>query len=509
MTESGVFPVEPWHVRETRLDLDLLAQSESVFALSNGHIGLRGNLDEGEPHGIPGTYLNSFYELRPLPYAEARLRLSRSPGQTIVNVTNGKLIRLLVDDEPFDVRYGELLAARAGPGPAGRHPAPQRRVGVAGRPAGPGPHRRGWCRSPSGRSPRSTTRSRPVDGDAPADPAVRAGGQRAAAAASQRPAGGGRAGHAAGGRGAGRPATAARCWCTAPGAAGCGWPPAWTTLVEAPGQARASRPRPTTTGPRTTVAVHARAGRAAAGGQAPRVRLVQPRGPRRRCATRSPRRWPAPGYTGWDGPARRAARLPRRLLGRRRRRGRRRPGAAAGGPVRAVPRAAGRRPRRAPRPIPAKGLTGPGYDGHAFWDTETFVLPVLTYTQPRRGRRRAALAALHPRAGPGAGRRRSACAARRSRGAPSAAQECSAYWPAGTAAFHINADIADAVDALPRRPPATTTFERECGLELLVETARLWLLARPPRPPRRAATSTASPARTSTPRSPTTTSTPT
>ena len=32
------------------------------------------------------------------------------------------------------------------------------------------------------------------------------------------------------------------------------------------------------------------------------------------------------------------------------------------------------------RPIPAKGLTGPGYDGHAFWDTETFVLPVLTYT---------------------------------------------------------------------------------------------------------------------------------
>ena len=42
-----------------------------MFALSNGHIGLRGNLDEGEPNGLPGTYLNSFYELRPLPYAEA------------------------------------------------------------------------------------------------------------------------------------------------------------------------------------------------------------------------------------------------------------------------------------------------------------------------------------------------------------------------------------------------------------------------------------------------------
>ena len=34
------------------------------------------------------------------------------------------------------------------------------------------------------------------------------------------------------------------------------------------------------------------------------------------------------------------------------------------------------------RAIPAKGLTGPGYDGHVFWDTETFVLPVLTYTHP-------------------------------------------------------------------------------------------------------------------------------
>jgi trehalose/maltose hydrolase-like predicted phosphorylase len=70
MIVHSAFPVEPWRVRETQLRLGLLAQSESVFALSNGHIGLRGNLDEGEPHGIPGTYLNSFYELRPLPYPE-------------------------------------------------------------------------------------------------------------------------------------------------------------------------------------------------------------------------------------------------------------------------------------------------------------------------------------------------------------------------------------------------------------------------------------------------------
>ena len=107
MIDDDAFPVEPWHIRETSLSMDRIAQTESLFALSNGHIGLRGNLDEGEPHGLPGTYLNGFYETRPLPYAETGFSYPED-GQSIVDVTNGKLIRLLVDDEPFDVRYGEL-----------------------------------------------------------------------------------------------------------------------------------------------------------------------------------------------------------------------------------------------------------------------------------------------------------------------------------------------------------------------------------------------------------------
>src|SRR6202163_2648630 len=102
------FTVEPWCVRATTLDLDVLAQTESLFALSNGHVGWRANLDEGEPNGLPGSYLNGVYELRPLPYAEAGYGNPES-GETVINVTNGKLIRLLVDDEPFDVCYGELL----------------------------------------------------------------------------------------------------------------------------------------------------------------------------------------------------------------------------------------------------------------------------------------------------------------------------------------------------------------------------------------------------------------
>ena len=109
MTASLDLAVEPWSVRERSLDLEQLARAESIFALANGHIGLRANLDEGEPYGLPGTYLNSFYELRPLPNAEPGYGYPES-GQTIVNATNGKIIRLLVDDEPLDVRYGELLA---------------------------------------------------------------------------------------------------------------------------------------------------------------------------------------------------------------------------------------------------------------------------------------------------------------------------------------------------------------------------------------------------------------
>lgn len=107
MILQDAFTVEPWNLRETHLDLDLLAQTESVFALANGHVGWRANLDEGEPHALPGSYLNGVYESRPLPYAEQAYGLPET-GQEIINVTNGKLIRLFVDDEPFDVRYGTL-----------------------------------------------------------------------------------------------------------------------------------------------------------------------------------------------------------------------------------------------------------------------------------------------------------------------------------------------------------------------------------------------------------------
>ena len=134
------------------------------------------------------------------------------------------------------------------------------------------------------------------------------------------------------------------------------------------------------------------------------------------------------------------------------------------------------------RAIAGKGLTGTGYDGHAFWDTEGFVLPVLTYTTPH-----AAADALRWRASTlDLARERAAQLDLGARAFPwrtIRGQECSAYWPAGTAAWHINADIAMAFERY-RIVTGDDSLEEDCGLEVLVETARLWLFARAPRPPR-------------------------
>jgi alpha,alpha-trehalose phosphorylase len=124
------------------------------------------------------------------------------------------------------------------------------------------------------------------------------------------------------------------------------------------------------------------------------------------------------------------------------------------------------------RAIAAKGLTGPGYDGHAFWDTESFVLPVLTYTAPD-----AARDALRWRCTTvGLARERAQQLGLRGAAFPwrtIAGRECSGYWPAGTAAFHVNADIADAVVRY-QNAAGDPAFDADIGLRLLVETARLW-----------------------------------
>lgn len=466
MIDDDAYPVEPWHVRETALNLDLLAQSESVFALSNGHVGLRGNLDEGEPHGLPGTYLNSFYETQPLPYAEAGYGYPED-GQTLIDITNGKIIRLLVDDEPFDVRYGDLiehervLDLRAGTltrtvrwrSPTGKQVLVRstRLVSLAQR----GVVAIEYVVEAVDEFTRVTVQSELVaNEDQPepsADPRV-----AAVLRTPLKPVAHETADHGA-------------LLMHSTKASGLMMAAAMDHVVEVPGRVEMD----TDAGEdwaRTTIICGLRPEQ--------KLRVVKFVGYgwsslRSRPALRDQVSGAIAGarYTGWQG-----------LLDAQRAyldefwdsadvevEGDPDVQQAVRFGLFHVLQASARAERRA---IPGKGLTGTGYDGHAFWDTEGFVLPLLTYTAPE-----AAADALRWRA--------STLDLARDRAAELdlagaafpwrtiAGAECSAYWPAGTAAWHINADIAMALERY-RVVTGDDTLEADCGLAVLVETARLW-----------------------------------
>ncbi len=465
--DGGTFPVEPWHVRETELDLDRLDEAESLFALSNGHIGLRGNLDEGEPHGLPGTYLNSFYEVRPLPYAEAGFGYPEG-GQTIVDVTNGKLFRLLVDDEPFDVRYGEVLEHER----------------VLDMRAGTLTRTTHW-RSPSGKQVRvvSTRLVSLVQRSVAAieytveaiDEFARVTVQSELVANEDQPETSRDPRVSAV---LNNPLVAVHHENTDSGAllvhrtrvSELMMAAAMDHDVEVPGRVEVHTEAREDVA-RTTVICGLRAGQ--------KVRIIKYlaygwSSLRSRPALKDQAAAAVSGarYTGWEG----LLQAQRKYLDEF--------WDSADVEVEGDPdsqqavrfglfhvlQASARAERRA---IAGKGLTGTGYDGHAFWDTEGYVLPLLTYTAPH-----AAADALRWRASTlDMARDRAsqldltgaAFPWRTIRG-----QECSAYWPAGTAAWHVNADIAMAFERY-RIVTGDEALEADCGLAVLVETARLWV----------------------------------
>jgi alpha,alpha-trehalose phosphorylase len=95
-----IYPPDEWNLIERRFMPDLLEQGETMFALGNGYLGMRGCSEEGGPIGQNGTFINGFYESWPIIYPENAYGLATT-GQTIVNVTDSKNIKLYVDDEPF------------------------------------------------------------------------------------------------------------------------------------------------------------------------------------------------------------------------------------------------------------------------------------------------------------------------------------------------------------------------------------------------------------------------
>ncbi|HKY65820.1 MAG TPA: glycosyl hydrolase family 65 protein, partial [Acidimicrobiales bacterium] len=430
------------------------------------HIGLRGNLDEGDPHGVPGTYLNSFYELRPLEYGERGYGYSES-GQTVINVTNGKIFRLLVDDEPFDVRYGTVeshkrrLDLRAGTlerhvrwrSPAGDRVRVHstRLVSLTQRAIAAIEYEVEALESPL----RIVVQSELVANEEMPD----MGPDPRTAAVLERPL-------------VNEEHTAS------------GTEALMVHHTRQSGLRVASGMRHLVDGPentdvdiwssedvcRLTIATRLQPGE--------KVRIVKYlaygwSSQRTRPALHDQvvAALAAARLTGWDG-----------LLHEQRAfldefwrvadvevEGDAEVQQAARFGLFHILQAAARTEQR---PIPGKGLTGPGYDGHTFWDTETFVLPVLIFTTPDIAAdpllwRKLTMPVAEERASE-LGLDGAAFPWRTIRG-----RESSGYWPASTAAFHINADIADAV---VRYLDATQdeAFERDVGLGLLVGTARLW-----------------------------------
>jgi alpha,alpha-trehalose phosphorylase len=466
VSEDELDPPEPWTVRERWVDRDSLRRTESLFALANGHLGLRGNLDEGEPRIAGGTFLNGFYESFPLEYGERGFGFAED-GQTVVNVPDGKIIRLLVENEPVDIERGTVE----------RHERwLDLRSGIL--------HREmEWCsayrdriRLRSSRLVSFVQRSvaaivfevealdKPlriamqsvlnVPGvDAPNSDDPRAARELGTILQPR--------------VSAGRDLRAVLGHTTAH--TGLNVASGMDHVMQAPDGSRIRADVEDDTA-RVTISVRLQPG------EVLRVEKVLAY----HWSSRQTVEWLRDQVDaslenalaeGFDGLARQQQaflddwweRADLELEG--------------DDDVQQALRfalfhllQAGARIEG--RAIPAKGLTGTGYDGHAFWDTESFVLPVLTYLEPRAARdalewRQSTLPLARDRA--------------RTLGLAGAAlpwrtihgEECSGYWPAGLAAVHVNADVADAV----RRYVQATgdeDFERDIGLELLVDSARLW-----------------------------------
>jgi len=103
------FPVDEWRLVESRIaSEDDLGTVETLFAVGNGYVGLRGNVDEGRESHTHGTFVNGFHETWPIHHAEEAFGFARV-GQTIVNAPDAKVIRLYVDDEPLLLTIADIV----------------------------------------------------------------------------------------------------------------------------------------------------------------------------------------------------------------------------------------------------------------------------------------------------------------------------------------------------------------------------------------------------------------
>jgi alpha,alpha-trehalose phosphorylase len=472
-----LYPTDPWCIVERAYSERFQPRTETAFALSNGYVGIRGTYDEGRPALSPGTFVNGFHETWPIAYAEEAYGLAHT-GQTIVNLPDATILRLYVDDEPLFVpaarlgHYARVLDLRAGTltrelrwtTGGGKHVVVRstRLVSFEHR------HLAAIVYEvllPDDRAPVAIS-SQVLNAHEPGPSAATS----APAAADPRTA------HALRHRVLNTVLAQTRGdrqllgYRTTNSGMTLGTDIDHIVETSAPHETTASldgdrgelvitaEPEPGVP-IRITKLISYNTSRSA-----PASELVD------RCGRTLDRS----GREGFDALCASQRRHLDRFWDR--------------ADVRVTGPAPAARTQQAIRwnlfqvaqatwraegsGIPAKGLTGPGYEGHYFWDTETYVLPLLAYTQPRIARNllrfRQSMLPSARRHARQFGHRGALFPWRTING-----QEASAAYQAGTAQYHIDADVAHAVRRYVEIR-GDRRFLTEAGAEILVETARLW-----------------------------------
>ncbi|MCB0906177.1 MAG: glycoside hydrolase family 65 protein [Nocardioidaceae bacterium] len=473
------FPVDPWALIETRFEADDLGVTESLFSVANGYLGLRGNFEESRDAYVDGTFVNGFHETWPILHAEEAYGLARV-GQSIVNAPDPKVIRLYVDDEPLELSSADLLDYER---------TLDFRAGVLSR-------HLVW-RTPSGKRVQVNSRRMVslaqkhlavmtfevtmLDGRGPVQlssqllnrqdrelehPAVEAPAapipdprkaeklrrrvliSRVARIEEE----------------TGRIELGYRC-----AESGMTLGVVVDHALEAPGDVRSQAHISEDEG-KMIYRLQLEAGQTVTLTKVVSVHTAT-WVPARELIDRAERTLDRAAEEGLEEQfaAQRAwldgfwARADVELPGQPELQ------QAARWNLFQIIQAAGRAENQG---IPAKGLTGSGYGGHYFWDSEIYVMPFLTYTSPDAARNALRFRYLMLPAA----RRRAREVSQRGALFPWRTingEEASAYYAAGTAQYHIDADVAYALSQYVGASGDTDFLNRE-GIDIFVETARLW-----------------------------------
>jgi alpha,alpha-trehalose phosphorylase len=472
------YPADEWNIIEKSFHPEFLAQLETMLAVGNGYLGMRGCPEEGGPNAENGTFINGFYETRPIVYGEEAYGFAKT-GQTILNVTDSKIIKLFVDDEPFwlpnahCLRYDRRLNMQSGTldrellweTPAGKQVliTSRRLVSFAHRHAAAISYRVTLLNAEApvviSSEMVANAPSARTDGEDPRQASVFAGRvlhHRASYIRDRRVV----LCHAT-------EKSRMTLACATDHALETDCPHAYKAVhTEDFGQvAFTIEARPDCPIHLTKYMVYHTSPTASSEELCGRAEWTMDRVVHQgfQPLLAAQEQYMDDFWRRSDVQVRdiREDRLKRTTVETQQ---------AIRFNLFHILQASARAEDAG---VPAKGVTGQAYEGHYFWDTEIYLLPFLTYTSPRIARnlltfryRMLAQARAHARQ---LGHRGAMFPWRTISG-----EEASAYYAAGTAQYHINADI---MYALRKYVQATgdELFLRDYGAEMLVETARLWL----------------------------------